>query len=172
MRVVRENTTLSIVNIAGSCCTAGTSALRAFDDRCAIDVIATHRCRSQPRCADSESQFLAMKKFSWQPASRLIVTRQNRFFARIAAADSRCDFSRAAASRLAMNDRCAPACASATPRRCRRRRVRSSDAELGLEQVVDRLRIGLAAGRLHHLSDEPADQLRLGAGLRDLVGIG
>ena len=34
------------------------------------------------------------------------------------------------------------------------------------------LRIGLAAGRLHHLADEPADQLRLGLRLRDLVGIG
>src|SRR5712664_4843628 len=42
-----------------------------------------------------------------------------------------------------------------------------SDAEFGFEQVVDGLRIGLAARRLHHLADEPADQLRLGLGLRD-----
>jgi hypothetical protein len=30
-----------------------------------------------------------------------------------------------------------------------------SDADLLLEQVVDRLRIGLAARCLHHLADEP-----------------
>jgi hypothetical protein len=30
-----------------------------------------------------------------------------------------------------------------------------SDADLLLEQIVDRLRIGLAARRLHHLADEP-----------------
>jgi hypothetical protein len=57
-------------------------------------------------------------------------------------------------------------------RRCRRRRCANSDAEFGFEQVVDRLRVSLAAGRLHHLADEPAHQLRPGAGLRDLVGIG
>ena len=50
-----------------------------------------HRDSSTPektRRTDSESRFLAMKKFSCQPASRLIVARQNRIFARIAAADS------------------------------------------------------------------------------------
>ncbi len=35
-----------------------------------------------------------------------------------------------------------------------------SDAELGLEQIVHRLRVGLAARRLHHLADEPADRAR------------
>ena len=40
------------------------------------------------RRTDSESRFLAMKKFSRSPASRLIDARQNRIFARIAAADS------------------------------------------------------------------------------------
>src|SRR6266567_4260739 len=38
---------------------------------------------------------------------------------------------------------------------------RRSEPELVLEQVVDGLRIGLAARRLHHLADEPAGQLRL-----------
>src|SRR3984885_4191161 len=32
---------------------------------------------------------------------------------------------------------------------------RRSDADLLLEQIVDRLRVGLAARRLHHLADEP-----------------
>jgi hypothetical protein len=40
------------------------------------------------RRTDSESRFLAMKKFSCLPASRLIRARQNRIFARIATADS------------------------------------------------------------------------------------
>ena len=35
----------------------------------------------------------------------------------------------------------------------------ASKPELRLEQVVHRLRIGLAAGGLHHLADEPAEQL-------------
>jgi hypothetical protein len=95
MRVVRENTTLPIVNIAGSGCTAGTSSTHAFEQRSAIDAVATHLHRLKARCADSESQFLAMKKFSRRPALRLIVARPNRFFERIAAADSHCDFHRA-----------------------------------------------------------------------------
>src|SRR4030095_3951602 len=47
-----------------------------------------------------------------------------------------------------------------------------SDAELRLQEIVDRLRVGLAARRLHHLADEPAGELRLGFRLRDLVRIG
>jgi hypothetical protein len=48
------------------------------------------------RRTDSESRFLAMKKFSRLPASRLIVARQNRIFARIAVADSLAGISRLA----------------------------------------------------------------------------
>src|SRR5205823_10910241 len=47
-----------------------------------------------------------------------------------------------------------------------------SDVELALEQLVDRLRIGLPSGCSHHLADEPADHRRLGFRLGDLVGIG
>src|SRR5260370_5173379 len=83
MPVVRENALHSIVNIARNADTAGVSVIRAFDDRRAIGLIATHRGRLKARCADSESRFLAMKKFSWLPASRLIADRQNRVFARI-----------------------------------------------------------------------------------------
>src|SRR6185437_5517 len=46
------------------------------------------------------------------------------------------------------------------------------DAELRLQEVVDRLRVGLAAGGFHYLADEPAECLRLRLGLGDLVGIG
>jgi len=92
MRVEQENPTPSIVNIAKSARAAGVSVIRAFNDRRAIDVTATHRSRLKARCADSESRFLAIKKFSRRPASRLIAARQNRFFARIATADSRRDF--------------------------------------------------------------------------------
>src|SRR3954454_2823766 len=45
------------------------------------------------------------------------------------------------------------------------------DAQLGLDEVVDGLRIGLAASRLHHLADEPAGHGGLGASLLDLAGI-
>jgi hypothetical protein len=67
-----------------SACATGVFVIRAFDDLGAVDVIATDRSRPKPRCADSESRFLAMKKFSWLPASSVIAARQNRFFARIA----------------------------------------------------------------------------------------
>ena len=53
--------------------------------------IRRHRDSPMPektRRTDSESRFLAMKKFSCLPALRLIVARQNRIFERIAAADS------------------------------------------------------------------------------------
>jgi hypothetical protein len=92
MQGARENATPAIVNIAKSACATGVFVIRAFDDLHAVDVIATDRIRPKARRADSESRFLAMKKFSWLPASRLIAARQNPFFARIAAADSRCDF--------------------------------------------------------------------------------
>jgi hypothetical protein len=84
MQVVPENAPPSIVNISRNARTAGVSVIRAPNDRRAIGLMATHRDRLKARCADSESRFLAMKKFSWLPASRLIAARQNRFFARIA----------------------------------------------------------------------------------------
>jgi hypothetical protein len=60
-----------------------------MNDRRAVDVIATDRGRLKARFADSESRFLAIKKFSCEPAWRRLGARQNRFFGRIAAADSR-----------------------------------------------------------------------------------
>jgi hypothetical protein len=50
-------------------------------------------------------------------------------------------------------------------------RLRSSEAELGLEQIVHRFRIGLAAGRLHHLTDEPTRERRLCLHLLHLVRV-
>ena len=88
MRIVRAKPTPAIVNIAGSACAAGVFVLRTFCERGSVDVVATHRWPPKARCADSESRFLAIKKFSCSPASRLIAARQNRFFARIAATDS------------------------------------------------------------------------------------
>jgi hypothetical protein len=88
MRIMREKPIPSIVNIARSACGAGVFVIHAFDDRRANDVIANRRRRPKARCADSESRFLAIKIFSCSPASRLILARQNRFFARVAAADS------------------------------------------------------------------------------------
>jgi hypothetical protein len=84
MRVMPENAPPSIVNISRNARTAGVSVIRASNDQRAIGRMATHRGRLKARCADSESRFLAMKKFSWLPASRRIAARQNRFFARIA----------------------------------------------------------------------------------------
>src|SRR5256885_1947227 len=92
MRDGAENPTPSAVNIARSACAAGIFVIDSLKDRRAVDVIATDRAGQKARCADSESRFLAIKNFSWSTASRRIVARQTRFFARIAAADSRADF--------------------------------------------------------------------------------
>src|SRR5580704_8296101 len=46
-----------------------------------------------------------------------------------------------------------------------------SDAEALLQELVDRLRVGLATRSLHHLADEPADRLRIGLGVADFVRI-
>ena len=48
------------------------------------------------------------------------------------------------------------------PRALTRSACSASKSELALEQFVHGLRVGLAAGGLHHLSDEPADRLRVG----------
>jgi hypothetical protein len=66
--------------------------------------------------------------------------------------------------------------ACARPRRLWRERSGAaepprSDAELGLEEIVDRLRVGLAAGRFHHLADEPADRFRVRLRVGDLVRV-
>jgi hypothetical protein len=80
------------VDIAGSGCAAGVSAVHTFNDRHAIDVMAIPRCLQKTRNTDSESRILAIRKFSCPPASRLNAARQIRFFARIAAADSQACF--------------------------------------------------------------------------------
>jgi hypothetical protein len=105
MRVVRENPTLVFVNIEGNDCAAGISAIHTLSDLRIIGVIATRQTGLEPRCADSESHFLAMKKFSLQPASRLISARQNRFFARIASADSQAQFLAEAISHRSFDSR-------------------------------------------------------------------
>ena len=92
MRDGAENPTPSAVNIARSACAAGIFVIDSLKDRRAVDVIATDRGRLKARYADSESRFLAIKKFSWSTAWRRIVARQNRLFARIAAADSQLRF--------------------------------------------------------------------------------
>jgi len=84
MRAVRGNPRIPIVDIAGSACAAGIFVDSAFDAHDAMQAVATRRCRPKAGCADSESVFLAMKKFSRPAALRLIVSRQNRIFARIA----------------------------------------------------------------------------------------
>ena len=46
-----------------------------------------------------------------------------------------------------------------------------SDSDPLLQKIVDRLRIGFAARRFHHLADEPTDCPRVRFGVGDLVGV-
>jgi hypothetical protein len=84
MRIVPENSTSTIVNIARNPCAADVSAILAAHARRRIRRIATRRRETKARRADSESRILAMKKFSRATPSRRIGVRQNRIFARIA----------------------------------------------------------------------------------------
>src|SRR6266550_1178229 len=172
MRKMQTRSTLSIVNIAGNACTAVLFVIRSSCAQGASEIIVTSRRLPKAPRADSESQILAMKKFSCLMPGDLIcrsprtvfwANRARRFGSRGFLARRR-NAARGARSRQ-FGD------AAIGRRRLPPPRARRSDAELGLEQVVDGLRIGLAARRLHHLADEPADHLRLGFRLRDLVGI-
>jgi hypothetical protein len=93
MRIVREIATPAIFNIAKSACAAGLFVISTLNYRDAIDGIVTDRHQLKANCADSESRFLAIKKFSWLRASGRILDRQNGFLTRIAATDSQRDFS-------------------------------------------------------------------------------
>jgi hypothetical protein len=88
MQKVQQRPASAFVNIEGNACAADVFAIHSHDDRCAIDVIATHLDRSKGACVDSESQNLAIKKFSWSQRWRLIGARQKRTFERIAGTDS------------------------------------------------------------------------------------
>ena len=88
MQKVQQRPASTFVNIAGNACAADVFTIHDRHHRRAIDVIATHSHRLKAACVDSESQTLAIKKFSWSQRWRLIGARQNRFFGRIAAADS------------------------------------------------------------------------------------
>jgi hypothetical protein len=57
------NAVRPFVNIDRNACAAGTFVTHASADRHIIDAATRHRWRLKARCADSESQFLAMKKF-------------------------------------------------------------------------------------------------------------
>ena len=50
--------------------------------------------------------------------------------------------------------------------------MRALNSEFGFQDFIDGGRVGLAACRLHHLTDEPSEHRRFRLSLRDLVGIG
>jgi hypothetical protein len=84
MRKVTENSMSSIVNVAGNDCGAIVFSIRAASARHCGHLIATRPREAKARRADSESRFLAMKKFSYARPARRIAARESRIFARIA----------------------------------------------------------------------------------------
>jgi hypothetical protein len=92
MREMREITASTNVKIAANPFIQGICA------SCIMDSGRSHRQRASrgasfgARCADSESRFLAIKKFSGVARHRLIGTRQNRIFQRIEITDSLAGF--------------------------------------------------------------------------------
>jgi hypothetical protein len=67
MRKVREKSASTFVKLEGNACAAGISSIHTIDELVARHATATHHNASAARCADSESWFLAMKKFSRRP---------------------------------------------------------------------------------------------------------
>jgi hypothetical protein len=67
MRKVREKSASTFVKVEGNACAAGISLIRTIDELNVRHATATHHDASTVRCADSESRFLAMKKFSCRP---------------------------------------------------------------------------------------------------------
>jgi hypothetical protein len=64
MRKVREKSASTFVKVKGNACAAGISLIHTIDELHARHATATHHDASTARRADSESRFLAMKKFS------------------------------------------------------------------------------------------------------------
>jgi hypothetical protein len=60
---MRENSQFANVNVAEKACGVGLFATCAFIDRCFAEFVAAPRVVRNGRCADSESRFLAIKKF-------------------------------------------------------------------------------------------------------------
>jgi hypothetical protein len=78
MQIMREISTSANVKIAGSGCAASGFAIHANDVFDIARDAPTHARRLKRRCANSESRFLAIKKFLALWTSRLAGARQNR----------------------------------------------------------------------------------------------
>jgi hypothetical protein len=83
MRKIRWRYRRHLREIAGNTCTAAVFVICDSDDRYAIEVAGHPKIRSDGARADSESRFLAIKKFSQAEPRRLISARQTPIFARI-----------------------------------------------------------------------------------------
>lgn len=87
MQVVRKNPALVFVDIAGNACATGISAICAQRAACLFNAEATYVRSSETPRADSESGFLATKKFFDTNSLCLGEVGRNRFSDRVAARD-------------------------------------------------------------------------------------
>jgi hypothetical protein len=80
---MRNELRISPAENSGNGCATDVSAACEFGGRRFADVVSPHVGRPNVRCADSESRFLAIKKFSPRAASHHHGVSQNHLFARI-----------------------------------------------------------------------------------------
>src|SRR5579871_3332876 len=173
MRGAREFSRSAFAKNARNARAAGLSLIVVRCMRNRRAACANNGAREKHAGADSESQILATKKF-------LCLTPPE---GPLGASKPSSEPNRGSSIRIGASPPAVAASASEAIRRrkaaldcARRRGLRrrraafgaSLDAELGLQQRVDGFRIGLAAGRLHHLADEPLDRRGLGLGLLHL----
>jgi hypothetical protein len=88
MQKIRRRCRRYLREIAGNACATALSSIRDISDRGAMTVARHRETRSNGRRADSESWFLAIKKFSRPTPSRLIALAKRGFLRESIAADS------------------------------------------------------------------------------------
>lgn len=101
-----------------------------------FDVVATRRRCEKAVGVDSESQFLAIKKFLWSRRRRLTRARQNRIFGRIATTDSETRFRSRRWILDRANERRTLACIDRDIRRRRTRTRRRPSRARGDDEVA------------------------------------
>ena len=132
---------------ARSDCAAGVFITRTFGDRRATNVIRLVESGRRRVARTLSLGFWQEKNFSSRPALRLFVLAKTGLSRESPPPIRRCGFWRRAMHRDFYGERPVHDARAWRRRRCRRRHVtRRSEAELGLEQIVHRLRIGLASG--------------------------
>ena len=127
IQITRENSTSTFVKVAGSDCAAAIFFIRYTSNLQRMFVAPSRSGKRKSPCADSESRFLAIKKFSGKPWTLAVRRSRADIFLRIA----KCDSQSASSAMVRCHDRPVVSlrantqskCATCGRPRCARRRL-------------------------------------------------